>query len=166
MCGKDAGRWRCAEAAQTALVKVVGRPARALQAERRRPDRQTGRPLAHCSIDSVDINAELVRQGYVFAAGGSRYGAQEAEARDAKAGMWIAAALRPAEARAKAWEEAKRRAPDGCPIKGQVTGVERIYVLPGAPAYERLRVQTARGDRWFCSEQDAMAAGFKAAQPG
>jgi endonuclease YncB( thermonuclease family) len=163
LCGKDAGKWRCAEAAQTALAKVVsGRPVRC----RLSGTDKAGRPLAHCSIDSVDINAELVRQGYVFAEGGSRYGRQEAEARDAKAGMWIAAALRPAEVRAKAWEEAKRQAPDGCPIKGQVKGPERVYVLPGAPAYDRLRVQTARGDRWFCSEQDATAAGFKAAQQG
>jgi hypothetical protein len=29
-----------------------------------------------------------------------------------------------------------------------------------------LRVQTARGDRWFCSEQDAASAGFKAAPRG
>jgi hypothetical protein len=75
-------------------------------------------------------------------------------------------ALRPAELKAKAWEEAKRQAPDGCPIKGQVIGKERVYVLPGAPEYQRVRVQTARGDRWFCSEQDAAAAGFKAAQRG
>jgi hypothetical protein len=39
-------------------------------------------------------------------------------------------------------------------------------VVPGARDYERVRVLTSRGDRWFCSEQDATSAGFKAAQPG
>jgi len=109
-----------------------------------------------------------VRQGYVFAEGGtySRYAAQERDARTAKAGMWIGDTQRPAEFRAKAWEEAKRGSPDGCPIKGQVISQERVYVLPGTPSYERLRVQTARGDRWFCSEQDAASAGFKAAPRG
>ena len=165
LCGKDAGKWRCAEAAQSALWKVVnGRPVRC----RLSGTDKAGRPLGHCSIDSVDINADLVRQGYVFAEGGtsSRYGAHEKDARDARAGMWIGDTQRPTEFRAKAWEEAKRRAPDGCPIKGQVTGPERVYVLPGTPAYERARVQTSRGDRWFCSEQDAASAGFKAAQRG
>jgi endonuclease YncB( thermonuclease family) len=164
LCGKDT-KWRCADAAQSALSKVVsGRPVRCRLSG---TDRE-GRPLGRCSIDRVDINADLVRQGYAFAEGGesSRYGAEERDARDAKAGMWVAATQRPAEFRAKAWEEAKRRAPDGCPIKGQVTGTERVYVLPGTPSYERLRVQTARGDRWFCSEQEAASAGFKAAQRG
>jgi endonuclease YncB( thermonuclease family) len=164
LCG-GASKWRCAEAAQSALSKVIsGRSVRC----RLRGTDSAGRPIGYCSIDSVDINADLVRQGYAFAEGGtsSRYGALEKDARNAKAGMWIADIQRPAEYRAKAWEEAKRRAPDGCPIKGQVTGTERVYVLPGTPAYERLRVQTARGDRWFCSEQDAASAGFKAAQPG
>jgi endonuclease YncB( thermonuclease family) len=165
LCGKDAGKWRCAEAARSALSKVVaGRPVRC----RLSGTDSGGSPLGHCSIDSVDINADLVRQGYAFAEGGasSRYAGHEKDARTAKAGMWIADIQRPAEFRAKAWEEAKRRAPDGCPIKGQVTGAERIYVLPGTPAYERLRVQSSRGDRWFCSEQDAASAGFKAAQRG
>jgi endonuclease YncB( thermonuclease family) len=165
LCGRDTARWRCSDAAQSALVKVVGgRPVRC----RLSGTDKAGVPHGHCSIDRVDINAELVRQGYAFAEAGatSPYGAQEADARNAKAGMWVADALRPADFRAKAWEEAKRRAPDGCPIKGQVTGVDRVYVLPGTPSYDRLRMQTARGDRWFCSEQDAASAGFKAAQRG
>jgi endonuclease YncB( thermonuclease family) len=164
-CGRDNNRWRCAEAAQSALLKVVsGRPVRC----RLIGNDRAGHPLGYCSIDSVDINADLVRQGYVFAEGGtySRYAAQERDARAAKAGMWIGDTQRPAEFRAKAWEEAKRRSPDGCPIKGQVISQERVYVLPGTPSYERLRVQTARGDRWFCSEQDAASAGFKAAPRG
>jgi hypothetical protein len=38
-----------------------------------------------------------------------------------------------------------------------------VYLLPGTPDYERGRVQTSRGGRWFCSEHDARSAGFKAA---
>jgi hypothetical protein len=36
-------------------------------------------------------------------------------------------------------------------------------VVPGTADYERGRVQTARGGRWFCSEREAVSAGFKAA---
>jgi endonuclease YncB( thermonuclease family) len=160
LCGRDGGRWRCAEAAQSALARLVaGRPVRCRLAG----TDGAGRRLGVCALDRVDINADLVRQGFVFAAGGTsgRYAAQESEARTARSGLWIGEPLRPAEIRARAWEEARRRAPDGCPIKGQVTGEERVYVLPGTPAYDRARVQPARGDRWFCSEQDAAAAGFK-----
>ncbi|MBO0764125.1 MAG: thermonuclease family protein [Hyphomicrobiaceae bacterium] len=162
-CGKDNNKWRCADAAQSALSRVLG--GRSVRCRLSGSD-EAGRPLGYCSIDGVDINAQLVRQGYVFAQVGlfARYGAQEREARNAKAGMWIGDAQRPEEFRAKAWEEAKRRAPDGCPIKGQVTSGERVYVLPGTPAYERARVLASRGDRWFCSEREAASAGFRAAQ--
>ena len=90
------------------------------------------------------------------------YAGLERQARDAKAGIWAAGeAERPAEFRAKVWEEAKRRAPDGCPIKGLVTGGARVYVLPWSPDYDRGRIQKASGERWFCSEQEAVAAGWK-----
>ncbi len=125
------------------------------------------RVLGQCALGDSDIGAELVRQGYVFAHGGllARYASQEREARATKAGMWAAGdAERPTAYRAKLWEEAKRRAPEGCPIKGQVAGAARTYVLPWSPDYDRARVQKTRGERWFCSEQEAEAAGFKAAQ--
>jgi endonuclease YncB( thermonuclease family) len=165
VCGRSNSRWRCAEAAQAALAKIVSAPS--VRCQLTGTDK-AGRPRGICAIESADINAELVRQGVAFAEGGpsGRYGVEEAEARNARAGMWVGAVQRPEEIRARAWEEAKRRSPDGCPIKGQVTGVHRVYVLPGAPSYDRVRVLPARGDRWFCSEQEATAAGFKAAQRG
>jgi len=99
----------------------------------------------------------------VFAATGfmSRYGSLETEARNAKAGLWASEAERPAAYRARMWEEAKKRAPDGCPIKGHVTGGARSYVMPWAADYDRVRVNIQRGGRWFCSEEDAVAAGWK-----
>jgi endonuclease YncB( thermonuclease family) len=165
LCGKDNNKWRCASAAQAALLKVVSAPSVRCMLS---GSDKAGHPRGYCEIDRVDINSELVRQGFAFAEGGAsgRYGAQERGARSARAGMWVGEIQRPAEIWAKAWEEAKRRAPDGCPIKGQVTGPERVYVLPGTPNYEHVRVQASRGDRWFCSEQEATTAGFKAAQRG
>jgi endonuclease YncB( thermonuclease family) len=164
-CGKGNRQWRCATAAQAALSRLVG--GRDVHCTIDGSD-DTGRPLAYCTSGKIDINAELVRQGYVFATTGlfAPYAALEKEASSQKAGVWSGDAERPSQYRAKAWDEAKRRAPDGCPIKGLVTGSGRIYVLPGAPDYERGRIQTARGERWFCSERDAQSAGFKAAERG
>jgi hypothetical protein len=129
---------------------------------------EAGRALGRCSVGGKDLGAEMVRQGHVFADGGmlARYAGEEREARAASIGVWSGDVERPAEYRAKLWEEAKRRAPDGCPIKGQIAGSARVYVLPWSPDYERARVQKARGERWFCSEQEAVAAGFKAAHRG
>jgi endonuclease YncB( thermonuclease family) len=162
-CGQGGRQWKCGAAAQQALSRAVSG-----QRVRCAPDGTdaAGLTLAHCSAGETDINGELVRKGHVFAEQSffARYAAQEREAKAAKIGLWVGGeAERPSDYRAKAWEEAKRRAPDGCPIKGMVRDGDRVYLLPGTPDYERGRVQTSRGGRWFCSEHDARSAGFKAA---
>jgi endonuclease YncB( thermonuclease family) len=165
-CGTGGKRYRCGAAAQTALGKLVN--GRTLSCTVSGAD-SAGYALATCTRGELDINGELVRQGHVFAGSGlfASYSSLERQARDAKAGIWAAGDVeRPTEFRAKVWDEAKRRAPDGCPIKGLVTGGERVYVLPWSPDYDRGRIQKARGERWFCSEREAEAAGFKPAVRG
>jgi len=55
--------------------------------------------------------------------------------------------------------------PSGCSVKGKfaararVTGNLGIYHLQGCRSYPAL----AKPDRWFCSEEDAQAAGFRRA---
>jgi hypothetical protein len=34
--------------------------------------------------------------------------------------------------------------------------------VPGSPAYERTKIDEAKGERWFCSEAEARAAGWRA----
>jgi endonuclease YncB( thermonuclease family) len=166
-CGNQRGRsWRCGSAAESGLSRIVD--GRTVSCAVSGSD-DAGRKTARCTVGSKDVGAELVRRGYVFADGTilARYGSEEREARNAKAGLWSGGNTeRPAAYRAKVWDEAKKRAPDGCPIKGQIAGGSRIYVLPWSPDYDRVRVQRARGERWFCSEQEAVSAGFKAAQRG
>lgn len=165
-CGKGSRAWRCGASAEAALSRLTS--GRSVTCTVGGTD-EAGRSLGQCTVGDKDVGAELVRQGHVFAEGSIlvRYASQEREARAAKAGLWaVGDAERPADYRAKLWEEAKRRAPEGCPIKGQVAGASRVYVLPWAPDYERVRVQKTRGERWFCSEQEAVSAGFKSAQRG
>lgn len=153
-------RWKCGEAAQAALGRLVN--GHTIRCEVRGPD-ATGASLAHCFAKETDIGAALVKGGHVFAATGlmSRYGALETEAKAAKIGVWSGEPERPSVWRARLWDEAKKRAPDGCPIKGHVAGGSRSYVMPWAAEYDRVRVNTQRGGRWFCSEEDALAAGWK-----
>jgi endonuclease YncB( thermonuclease family) len=160
-CSKAGRAWRCGAAAEAALARLVN--GRRVSCALSGTD-EAGRALGRCTVRTKDVGAELVRQGHVFAEGGllPLYAAEEREARAAKAGLWAGEAERPADWRAKIWEEAKGKSPDGCPIKGQVAGSARFYVLPWSPDYERARVQKTRGERWFCSEQEAVAAGFKA----
>lgn len=53
-----------------------------------------------------------------------------------------------------------------CIIKGNVsinTG-ERIYHLPGQEFYDDTRISPQYGERWFCSEADAIQAGWRRAR--
>ncbi len=57
---------------------------------------------------------------------------------------------------------AAQRAPRRCPIKGNISSAGRIYHVPWSEWYERTRIDPARGERWFCSEDDAIRAGWRA----
>ncbi|WP_299651142.1 thermonuclease family protein [uncultured Jannaschia sp.] len=49
-----------------------------------------------------------------------------------------------------------------CAIKGNISGSGRIYHVPGSRWYDRTRIDPGRGERWFCSEAEARAAGWRA----
>ena len=52
-----------------------------------------------------------------------------------------------------------------CDIKGNISRTgERIYHMPGQKYYARTRVSTGKGERWFCSEYEARAAGWRRSQ--
>lgn len=57
-------------------------------------------------------------------------------------------------------------APDpSCAIKGNVNSDnEKIYHTPGQRDYKRTNIKPEEGDRWFCTEAEAQAAGFRHAQ--
>ena len=154
-------RWRCGDAAVQALTRMAG--GRNLACEVRAADAQ-GVVQGTCQENKADIGAALVKGGHVFAATGFRspYAREETEARTAKLGIWSGEpAERPEAWRSRVWAEAQKRTPDGCPIKGRVAGNARVYVLPWSADYERVRVDVRRGGRWFCSERDALDAGWK-----
>lgn len=50
----------------------------------------------------------------------------------------------------------------GCNIKGNISARgERIYHVPGQEYYNETRIRASRGERWFCSEDEARAAGWR-----
>jgi hypothetical protein len=47
-----------------------------------------------------------------------------------------------------------------CRIKGNISGSGHIYHVPGSASYNATRIDTSKGERWFCSEEEAEAAGW------
>jgi len=156
--GREA-RWRCGEQSRSQLRDLVRNK------QVRCEISGAGSPVATgtCRMGTTDIASELVSRGHVFSQQGlfSSYGRLEQDARNAKKGVWKGAAERPDEYRARLWETARKAAPQGCPIKGQVSRNERTYVVPWQAGYTRVRIRSDKGERWFCSEQEAQAAGWR-----
>ena len=154
------GSKSCAAAAKAALHKLVGGKRVMCEIAGREANNMSS---ATCQVNGADVAGQLVRGGHVFATTGlfATYASAEREARSNRDGLWRSNALRPAEYRAKVWNEAKQSAPDGCPIKGTIAGDNKTYLVPWAPSYEKSKVRPERGERWFCTEAEARAAGWK-----
>ncbi len=160
-CFKGNGRrWSCGSAATDALSRLVR--SKNLDCKLSGTD-DTGLPLANCRAGDADVAAELVRAGHVFATPGffQSYASEEAAAQAAKTGLWQGDTERPTAWRQRLWEEAKKSAPDGCPIKGIIRTAGRLYTMPWSHDYAGARLRTVKGERWFCTEDEARAAGFK-----
>jgi hypothetical protein len=49
-----------------------------------------------------------------------------------------------------------------CRIKGNISQNGRIYHVPGSASYDQTQIDTSKGERWFCTEAEARAAGWRA----
>ena len=163
------GGWDCGRAAAARLAALAG--AGPATCTPRETDRY-GRIVATCTVAGVDLGDRLVAEGLAraYVAYGDDYAAVEARAKAEGVGLWRGEAEAPWDYRAgRALERvaARRTTPpaeaDGaCRIKGNLSsGGRRIYHLPGSRAYARTRVDPDRGERWFCDEAAAQAAGFR-----
>ena len=53
----------------------------------------------------------------------------------------------------------------GCTIKGNLSENGDIYHMPGDERYAETRIDTSRGEQWFCTAAEAEAAGWRRARP-
>jgi endonuclease YncB( thermonuclease family) len=175
-------RWTCGVAARDELMRHVGD--KSWTCHVRNTDRR-GRSVARCDVDGEDIQKWLVRSGWAlaFARISRDYEADEKVARDARAGIWAGAFIAPWDWRVrnkktvimgavKPPEEARAillasasgsAAPNPeCTIKGNVNSAgECIYHTPKSRWYAQIKMQISKGTRWFCSVDEAEAAGCR-----
>ncbi|NYJ75008.1 thermonuclease family protein [Allobranchiibius huperziae] len=102
-----------------------------------------------------------------------QFRAAESAARGARAGLWGAcpsfgspvAGSQPSTAPAPAGPNDPAAAPAGCRIEGNINSRgEKIYHLPGSATYDKTVITPSTGERYFCSEAAAVAAGWRAAR--
>lgn len=123
------------------------------------------RSVARCYVDGADVGQEMVVLGYAIAYRrySTEYVADEDAARSQGAGFWSANMQTPSEyRRLGAMPEA---APDpNCAIKGNISDQGRIFHVRGQEFYDRTRINTRSGERWFCSVAEAISAGWRASE--
>ena len=154
--------WACGAVATRELARLIGR--NGVRCDNHGTDKY-GRMLGICYAGRVELNAELVRIGlaWAFVKYSQAYISHEAEARRRGLGIWQGPAEPAWEFRAAKWQVAQVRAPQGCAIKGNVTRNDRIYHMPWSPWYDKIQMDSDKGKRWFCSEDEALAAGWRPA---
>ena len=173
-CVAGGARWRCGEQATRGLRERIG--GRTVACEERDVDRY-GRIVAMCRAGGEDLNAWMVERGFAFAYRrySRAYVGEEAAARSARRGLWRGDFVAPwdwrrgerlaGKATRSAQDSGGRGSSGNCRIKGNIgSSGARIYHMPGDQHYERTRISTAKGERWFCSESEARAAGWRRAR--
>ncbi|MFY0645419.1 MAG: thermonuclease family protein [Sulfitobacter geojensis] len=126
-------------------------------------DRDRGRVVARCFVDGADINRDMVADGLAFAYRKYSYDYDLEEKAAVVADLGIHGFAIEAPARYRLTRIKGRLAPDpNCRIKGNISakGV-RIYHLPGQKYYDKTGIDPHKGERWFCSEAQARASGWR-----
>ena len=138
--------------------------------------------MRFANADGVDLGAALVDQGFAIAYRrfSTKYVPNEERAKAEKRGLWAGDFDWPRD-----WRDRKKKgdpealllvAPQPCPpppsnpaaeeclIKGNVNGTKRIYHMPGTRHYDKTEITASKGDRYFCTEAEAKACGWR--KPG
>jgi endonuclease YncB( thermonuclease family) len=172
---KDVG-YPCGQQATAALANHIGQ--QPISCKGYEIDRY-GRIIAVCRLGAEDINAWMVSQGWAmtYRTYSLDYVSEEGQARAAGSGIWRGEFTPPWD-----WRTSQRDEPDrqitsprsdsqgpatagGCRIKGNISSKgERIYHVPGGRWYDPTKIDTGAGERWFCTEAEARAAGWRPAK--
>ncbi len=165
MCGgQGAPAWACgAWVRQELRARIEGRQAVCAAVD---TDRY-GRVVAKCTVADRDLGEMLVSDGLAFAyrTYGWDYDLQEKQSAVAGAGLHATGVTSPAAFRRLGRAVPVQEASGECRIKGNISrDGKRIYHVPGQAWYEKTRIDGGKGERWFCTEAEARAAGWRRAK--
>jgi endonuclease YncB( thermonuclease family) len=145
------------------------------------------RSLATCSLSGGNLNAWMVQEGWALAyvKYSTAYQKAEEDARNGQRGLWRGAFIAPWDWRHKnnkteilgalvvpinaqallLGPSATEGAPSpDCTIKGNINrNGERIYHIQSQQFYARIKMDKGGGRRWFCTSEEAEAAGWRRA---
>lgn len=126
-----------------------------------------GRLLRYVYLeDDTFLNLYLIQEGYATSytyPPDVKYQEQfrqaEIEARNAKRGLWGKCSD---DSDQESTASNQNQTDNDCLIKGNISSSgERIYHLPSQKYYNKTVIDESKGERWFCSEEEAQSAGWR-----
>lgn len=140
-----------------------------------------GRLVRYVYVGDTFVNLVLVQDGFATSytyPPDVKYQNQftEAErlAREQKKGLWgscpisaptSAPITTPPPSQIPPQEPTASPQPPSCTIKGNINSSgEKIYHVVGCGSYSQTKIDEPRGERWFCTEEEAVAAGWRKAK--
>lgn len=188
-CTDQAGQIvRCGQQAAFALDELLAGQTCHCQVETQ--DRY-GRQVAICYVGKTNVNEWMVAQGWALAYQqySADYIAAEQIAQASQQGIWQyqfeepwayrkgkrngelssspSATARSPEAQTTSVNPSSKQVDSSsdCLIKGNISSSgKRIYHPPSSPWYTRTRIEVTKGEKWFCSEEEARRAGWQRAK--
>lgn len=117
--------------------------------------------------DGTSFNQKMIREGYAHEytydtpyAYQEEFKKAEQDARESKAGLWGDRCNGDTSSETAVSLVSSK----GCTIKGNISAnKEKIYHMIGCGTYNKTVIDESKGERWFCSEQEAIEAGFRKA---
>ena len=171
-CNYRGDEWACGRSSRKALERAINRdPVSCTVYDKDKYKRL----VSICRIGDLDLNEAQVRNGWAVAYTkySKRYAEAEKEAHVNQRGIWRSEFERPEDYRrrirkvneARARENQAKPVKAGCDIKGNISSGSgnRIFHVRGQRDYERVSIKVNKGERWFCTEQEAWAAGWRKA---
>ena len=161
-CYIEKEAWPCGKQATEYLknlLKDISPPS--LYCEISSKDRY-GRSIGVCYIEDKNINSNLVESGWALAYQqySKDYINVEKLASKKKIGIWQGEFIEPWN-----WRKGmriKQVKKIRCQIKGNISSNgEKIYHVPNSKNYLKTKISTSKGERWFCSEKEAKANGWR-----
>ncbi len=163
-CRLEGQEWQCGLVATARLIEAT--QGQDVRCEERDRDRYQ-RIVAVCFVGDTDLNAWLASEGWALAYRkySLDYVDEEDRARASRRGLWRGEFIAPLDWRHGVRPAANENIAGKCLIKGNISSKgERIYHVPGGQYYSRTKISTAKGERWFCTEAEARAAGWRASK--
>jgi micrococcal nuclease len=128
-----------------------------------------GRLLRYVYVGDTFVNEYLVREGFAKASSyppdvkyQDKLRTAEASARASNKGLWSSCTV--AGSTSQNYNVSGSLGGD-CKIKGNISSSgEKIYHLPSGNFYSKTVIDESKGERWFCSESEAQAAGWRASK--